>query len=284
MKKSDFVIAIVLGLAVVLAVKYFQPQEPEQQVLELPPRQPVVAAPPPAIRHPVPEHPPQIEPPVAEPAATGPEAQQEEPAAEVAETVPENPLPGLDHSDDRLKQDLYTLAARQTLESLFNLDQVIRRFVVTVDNLPRKHLLHSRYRSNRMVRGRLQVGKDSQGLYLREANFTRYDTFVDLLESMDSNRLVALYLHYYPLMQTAYEDLGYPAAYFNDRLIDIIDHLLETPDIEGRIALVQPHVLYKYADPELEALSAGQKVLIRIGPRNAARVKSKLRELRQALS
>lgn len=284
MKKSDFVVAIVLGLGVVLVVKYFQPQEPEQEVLELPPRQPLVAVQPPAIRHPVPEHPPQIEPPVAEPATTGPEPQQEEPAAEAAATVPENPLLPLDDSDDRLKQDLYMLAARQTLESLFNLNRIIRRFVVTVDNLPRKHLLHSRYRSNRMVRGRLQVGKDSQGLYLREANFARYDTFVDLLESMDSNRLVALYLHYYPLIQEAYEDLGYPSAYFNDRLIDVIDQLLATPDIDGRIALVQPHVLYKYADPELEALSAGQKVLIRIGPRNAARVKSKLRELRQALS
>jgi len=31
-------------------------------------------------------------------------------------------------------------------------------------------------------------------------------------------------------------------------------------------------------------LSAGQKVLIRIGPHNAARLKSKLRELREALA
>jgi hypothetical protein len=104
------------------------------------------------------------------------------------------------------------------------------------------------------------------------------------LVNMKTERMVAVYVHYYPLIQAAYEDLGYPDAYFNDRLIDVIDHLLETPDIDGRIALVRPHVLYKYADPQLEALSAGQKVLIRVGPQNAARLKLKLRELRQALT
>ena len=170
------------------------------------------------------------------------------------------------------------------MDSLFNLNRIIQRFVVTVDNLPRKHLLKSKYRSNQAIRGRLVVEQDSRGFYLSEKNFARYEPFVGLFEGMDSNRLLALYVHYYPLIQTAYEDLGYPSAYFNDRLIDVIDHLLEAPDIGGRISLARPHVLYTYVDPELEALSAGQKIFIRIGPRNSARVKSKLRELRQALA
>ena len=100
---------------------------------------------------------------------------------------------------------------------------------------------------------------------------------------MRTDQLVAFYLYYYPLIQTAYEDLGYPSAYFNDRLIDVIDQLLRTPVTSGQIRLVRPRVLYKYADPDLEALSAGQKVLIRIGPHNASRVKKKLRELRRGL-
>jgi hypothetical protein len=293
MKKSDFVAAVVLGVVIVMAVKYFQPQEPEQQMLDLPPETDVqpatVEAQEPAIRYPIPERPPQIEQPTAEPAAvepatTEPEPQQEEPSEEAAEPAPEKPLPTLDDSDDTVRQDLYTLATRSVLDSLLNLNRIIRRFVVTVDNLPRKYLARSKYRSNQSIRGRLMVEQDSQGIYLSEKNFTRYDPFVDFIEGVDSNQLLALYVHYYPLIQTAYEDLGYPSAYFNDRLIDVIDHLLEAPDIGGRISLVRPRVLYKYVDPELEALSAGQKVLIRIGPRNAARVKSKLRVLRQALA
>jgi hypothetical protein len=47
---------------------------------------------------------------------------------------------------------------------------------------------------------------------------------------------------------------------------------------------VQPGVQYQYADPKIEALSAGQKALIRMGSANAAAVKEKLRALRAALA
>ena len=288
MKKSDYMVAAVVMLVVVIAVKVFQPQEPELPVLDLPSatnEQPAsVEVPEPAIRYPIPAHPPQIEQPTAETATTEPGLPQEEPAEEVAESAPEKPLPTLDGSDAVVREDLYTLAARQAIDSLFNLNRIIRRFVVTVDNLPRKHLTRSKYRSNQAISGQLRVEEESNGIYLSKDNYARYDPFIDLFENINNDQLIALYLHYYPLIQAAYDDLGYSAAYFNDRLIDVIDHLLQAPDIGGRISLLRPRVLYKYVDPELEALPAGQKVLIRIGPRNAARVKSKLRELRQALA
>ena len=288
MKKSDYMVAAVLILVVVIAVKYFRPQEPEQPLLDLPSttnEQPAsVEVPEPAIRYPIPAHPPQIEQPTVETATTEPGLPQEEPTEEVAESAPEKPLPTLDGSDAAVRESLYTLAARQAIDSLFNLNRIIRRFVVTVDNLPRKHLTRSKYRSNQAISGQLRVEEDSNGIYLSKDNYARYDAFIDLFESINNDQLIALYLHYYPLIQAAYDNLGYSAAYFNDRLIDVIDHLLQAPDLGGRIALIRPRVLYKYVDPELEALSAGQKVLIRIGPRNAARVKSKLRELRQALA
>jgi len=281
MKRSDYVAAIALVLGVVVAAKYFYPQEPGPQGLGLLPethvQQPRVKSQEPAIRYPVPPAP--VETPASEP-----EPRQEEPAEVPVVTAPENPLPALDDSDDAVKQDLYTLAARQPLDSLFNLNRIIRRFVVTVDNLPRKDLLKQKYRSNQSVHGQLVVDQDENGFYLSKKNYARYDAYIDLLDSMNSEQMVTLYRHYYPLIQAAYEELGFPSAYFNDRLIDVIDHLLEAPDIGGRVSLVRPHVLYLFADPELEALSAGQKVLIRIGPRNAARVKSKLRELRQGLA
>jgi hypothetical protein len=46
---------------------------------------------------------------------------------------------------------------------------------------------------------------------------------------------------------------------------------------------VQPSVVYKYADPKLEGLSSGQKLLIRMGPANEGVIKAKLRELRELL-
>ena len=101
-----------------------------------------------------------------------------------------------------------------------------------------------------------------------------------LAESIDSTKLVAFYFHYYPLFQQAYRDLGYPKGYFNDRLIEVIDHLLETPELEGPVTLVRPKVFYLYADPGLESRSAGQKILMRTGVENTRRIKAKLREIR----
>jgi hypothetical protein len=59
-----------------------------------------------------------------------------------------------------------------------------------------------------------------------------------------------------------------------------IDNLMAAPDITTDIALVRPNVMYQFADPKLEELSAGQKLMLRMGPTNAAIIKAKLRELR----
>ena len=58
---------------------------------------------------------------------------------------------------------------------------------------------------------------------------------------------------------------------------------MTTPDVDGDIYLVKPEAVYLFEDPELEALTAGQKILLRMGPENAMAVKEKLREIRRLL-
>jgi hypothetical protein len=101
---------------------------------------------------------------------------------------------------------------------------------------------------------------------------------------VDAKKTVALYVRLYPLFQQAYQELGYPKGYFNDRLVEVIDHLLAAPALPAPAALVRPKVFYLYADAELESRSAGHKILMRIGNENAARIKSKLREIRAELT
>lgn len=88
------------------------------------------------------------------------------------------------------------------------------------------------------------------------------------------------YRRFYPLFQESYVRLGYPDGYFNDRAVEVIDHLLATPEPKDPIRLVRPHVLYEFADAELEALSSGQKLLLRMGSKNAASIKRVLKEFR----
>jgi len=250
-----------------------QPAPPSPQTVEVPPE-------PPAPRYPVPT------PPQAADAPTAPEPP--EPSPDTPEPVPEPappepPLPALGESDGLAQQALQQSFAAADALSLFNLDGVIRRLVVTVDNLPRPQLPHKRLVVE-TAPGPFRVTGDGEDEYfIHPDNHRRYTPYVRLLESLDTDTFARLYVRYYPLPQAAYTELGYPDAYFNDRLVAVIDHLLATPDVERPVRLVRPHVLYKYADPQLEALSAGQKALIRMGPDNAERVRAKLQELRTRL-
>jgi len=107
---------------------------------------------------------------------------------------------------------------------------------------------------------------------------------VAVIDKLDMQRLAAVYIRFYPLFQDAYQDLGYPNGYFNDRLVQVIDSLLAAPAPAGPVELVRPNVMYMFADPALESRPAGQKLLLRMGPDNAAVLKTKLTELRAAIT
>ena len=192
-------------------------------------------------------------------------------------------LPPLNESSAVLEEKLSNLSGEGWTPELFVMDEIIRRFVVSIDNLtnkklPRQHLLVRRATGSFLVEG------EEDNRVISPDNTARYSPFVQFAVNIDAQQLAALYVRYYPLFQEAYAELGNPNAYFNDRLIDVIDHLLSTPVVDEPLRLIQPKVFYEYADPELEALSAGQKTLLRMGSANAEQIKAKLRELRQALT
>ena len=225
-----------------------------------------------------PEPPAVLEPPAAPPT---PQAKAE-PAIRYPIEVEEQPLPALDQSDEAARARIAQLVGDPSLVELLNLQTFVRRVVATVDNLPRKKLA-PRLMPVKPAAGHLLTAGKDETLVLNEKNFARYSPYVRLLDAVDTQRLVTFYTEFYPLFQKAYEDLGYPGAYFNDRLVEVIDDLLAAPQVDGAIRLVRPKIYYLFADPALEALSAGQKILIRIGPENAAKAKAKLHEIRSAL-
>ncbi len=194
------------------------------------------------------------------------------------------PLPSLSDSDAYFRIELVNLFGRR-LEELLTNEALIEKFVATIDNLPRSHVAE-RTRPVGRIQGAFVVdpGPDADVRLLSEDNFARYSFLVDMMVFADVDSIVDVYRRYYPLFQEAYVGLGYPNAYFNDRVVEVIDHLLATPQPAGPIRLVRPHVLYEYADPELEALSSGQKFLLRMGDSNAARLRRTLAELRARIS
>jgi hypothetical protein len=180
---------------------------------------------------------------------------------------------------------LKTLFGEKRLEALFKFKDIVRRIVVTLDtslgpNLPPAELslvlpLESEFRPT----------EDFKERVLGPKNYVRYSSYVALVQNTEPRKVVALYRHFYPLFQSAYSDLGTP-GYFNDRLISVIDNLLATPDVQGPIKVKQPssRSKYKYVDEQLEALSAAQKLLLRMGPKNMTQIKGRLREYRELLT
>lgn len=192
------------------------------------------------------------------------------------------PLPPLDESDEAARSALADVGGETLVEEYLVPDAIIRKLVTTVDSLSHDQLW-MKVRAAAPIEGRLQVSEAEGATYLAPANFARYRPLALLVAQIDAAELAAAYRRHYPLLQQAYEELGYPGRQFHNRALEVIEHLLATPSVEGPIRLERPHVLYKYADPELEALSSGQKLLIRIGPDNARIVRDKLAELRAAL-
>lgn len=257
--KMMFVVAIVVSVAIVGGSYYYKMQG-EQQA--------------PSVEAPAPE--PEIEPETkAEPEIKYP-IQAPEP-----ETA--KPLPALEDSDKTAQDAFAGVVGKESVKRFFEVENLVRRVVVTIDNLPRKKL-PQQYNIAKPVEGKfLAAGKDDS-LALNYENHRRYASYVALAEKIDAKKLVAVYKRFYPLLQEEFRNLGSPKQYFNDRVVEAIDDLLAAPDPKGVVKLVQPKVFYQFADPELEALSAGQKMMIRMGGENAARVKAKLQEIRRELT
>ena len=189
------------------------------------------------------------------------------------------PQASLDASDAAMREALASLFKGNKLPEVVQPISLIRNTVATIDNLPRSKAAPRLWPVQPMS-GAMSTISAGDHLVIAADNSARYAPVIALVEAVDTKQLVAIYVRFYPLFQQAYRELGYPDGYFNDRLVAVIDHLLATPQVNAPIALVQPKVLYEYADPELEALSAGQKAMIRMGPDNASVLKAKLREIR----
>ncbi len=259
MKKLNLLIFVLLVLICALGFSvYLQNRAvPEQVIEEVKP-----ALPPEPVKKPIVHYP------VAESDAPAPPAESTEKSDETSqpstESAPPEALPTVQESDPSIQAALADLIGNEAIISLLHIDNFIQKFVATVDNLPEKKLPRA-HLPIIPPKGKFLVSGTIEEPQISDRNYKRYGIYLNLMKSLDQSLALNIYSHFYPLFQSAYEQLGYKNAYFNDRLVYVIEHLLETPNPPDPILLRQPAVLYEYADGGLENLSAGQKILLRIG-------------------
>ena len=230
----------------------------------------------------------------ATPAATDLEpggGTNEAPAPEVV------PLPDLTASDPLVLEALAGLIGQAAVDQFVVPQNIISRVVATVDALGGRRVpeplmpvqpLASAFEANVDFAPAVSLYNplgDALPQYLADpVSYERYAPFVELLESVNMADLAAIYQQQQPLFQQAYVELGYPDGDFNLRLLEIVDLLLAAPEVPQPVRLLKPEAYYLFADPELEALPAGARLMIRMGSDNAGRVQARLREFKAALT
>ena len=255
---------VVVGLAIVGFIIYSMTStEPEPQVVSQP-----IAIPEP------------------EPAVTEPEIgtePEEEPVAEEPveeeEAEPAFVLPLLNDSDQLIRDGVVSLTRHEGVNVWLSPNELIRKFVAFVDGVANGQVVKEPVRIL-TPEGPFLVRQISDEVYLLDnVSYKRYDFFTAVVVSLDARRAAEFFLLVKPMLQEAYDELGYPNKKFDDVVFQAIGRLLETPVINEPIRLVRPVVMYQFEDKKLESLSAAQKQLIRMGPRNSRTLQVKLGEI-----
>ena len=219
--------------------------------------------------------------PVAEPTTDEPTMAEPETADPEGGELQIGRVPGLDQSDGWLRAIVGQLSSHPELAEWLLTDDLIRTFVVVVDNVaegspPSSHVKFLAPEET------FQVRETADKTTIDPASYRRYNTIIDVVESIDPQGAATLYRGAQPLLQQAYEDLGYPGQSFDVALGRAVQWLLAVPVIDEPIEVDSDIAAYKYHDERLEQLSPVAKQFLRLGPDNLMRLQAKVRELARA--
>lgn len=194
---------------------------------------------------------------------------------------PAEPLPALDASDALIRQLVGAFSSHPQLASWLATPDLVRSFVAIVDKIaigaaPAKSAAFAKPKQPFQADG---TGATAQ---MSQASYDRYNTLASVIDSVNIDGAAKAYARIKPLCEQAYRDLGYPDGDFDKKMSLALARLLDTPVPEGPVELHATSVTYQFADPDLESLSAPQKQLLRMGPRNMRIVQAKLREFVKA--
>jgi hypothetical protein len=198
-----------------------------------------------------------------------------------AAATPLLPVPPLDESDAFVRPIAAGLSSHPEVAHWLARTALVRTLTAVVANIangetPRRHLeFLTPKQSFRAAQGGARIVADP-------ASFRGYDLFGDAIASLDAHATAAAYRATEPLFDAAYRELGNPEG-FRPALDTAIRALLAVRVPPAEAELVPYAGGFRWASPELEALTPAQKQFLRTGPRNVRLVQAKLRELQAAL-
>ncbi len=215
------------------------------------------------------------------PSAPEPEPEpQPEPEPALVSKPPE--LPGLDNSDDFIRERLLLINSKKEFSNWVKADDLIRRTASYLDGLSNGVML-SKVFPLTPPEGTFATHKSDGSIWLNAGNYERYNGTINAIANTDMTSIAKMFHFSRPLLEAAFSEMGYNPRQMDGIVLQAIDVILAAPIIVEPIKLTRESVVYKFADPALEALPPLQKQLLRIGPNHTKHLQKQAYALQQAL-
>jgi hypothetical protein len=202
-----------------------------------------------------------------------------EPPAPPPAVEPAPPAPG---SEAELQKLLAGVTRDDNLRRWFEREDLLRTWAIVLDNLAEGSLPRHQLDFLEPAEKFSVIERDGK-LFMDPRGHARYDLVAAAISSVDAKAFAKVVRAVHPLLEKAWQALGYPNRSLDARAAQALDQLASAPVLHSEPPLERAGRLYVFADPELEELGAVEKLLLRMGPKNAARVQSKAREIANAL-
>ncbi|HSQ34699.1 MAG TPA: DUF3014 domain-containing protein [Candidatus Binatia bacterium] len=194
-----------------------------------------------------------------------------------------SPLPlDLNQSDAAVRELIASAQVPEVMRQWSRQKDLLRSVVAAVDNVAQGQSPATQL-AFLAPREKFLASEKNGAIHLEPRSFKRYDRLIDVFSAIPDDVLVFWYKKLAPSLETAFRELGYPGVTFLQRLKQACEQLEQVPVLEHEIALEKKVLSYAFADSDLENMTAAQKHLLRLGPRNVSRVQKKLRSFISAL-
>lgn len=205
----------------------------------------------------------------------------EENQTETVLTTTSPKLPKLDNSDGFVRKTLLE-QSNDKINPWLESDDLIRRSASFMDGLARGTVSEKVFPLG-AAEGKFTTHRQDGIIWLNAGNYERYNNVVNILLSIDMQKMAKFFHKVRPLLELAFSELGYRPRQMDGIILQTIDNILTAPVIVEPLALTRDSVAYKFADKELEELMPLQKQLLRAGPENTRRIQQQAKALRDAL-
>ena len=161
-------------------------------------------------------------------------------------------------------------------------DYVVERAVALADHLRRGEVPYTLIPVSRPKQP-FKILDDGLRVTIHPDSFERYDPFAQWIDGIDAEALVATYRKFSTVAAGALSAMGVTDVSINEVALAAVTEVISVPNVDLSAELMKQEANWVYVDPELEAMPALHKQIVRMGPINMELVQSKAREIRGAL-